>query len=63
MISVDDCLLPQNIMLPLSTSFHEGVHLIIIGGVSLDQGYLGAGVTLSKAPSSGANRGVNFYII
>jgi hypothetical protein len=35
-INVDDCLLPQNVMLPLSTCLHNGVHLFFIGGVSME---------------------------
>ena len=27
MISVDDCLLPNNVMSPLAACFHNGVHL------------------------------------
>ena len=33
MIDVDDCLLPHNVMLPLSASLHDGIHLFIIGRV------------------------------
>lgn len=32
-IGVDDHLLPQNVVLPLSASLHDGIHLFIIGGV------------------------------
>jgi hypothetical protein len=32
-ISVDDRFLPLNVMLPLSTCLHNGVHLFVIGGV------------------------------
>jgi hypothetical protein len=33
-ISVDDHFLPQNVMLPLSTCLHNGVHIFVIYGVS-----------------------------
>ena len=36
MISVDDHLLPQNIMFPLLEIMHDEVHLLVIGGISLD---------------------------
>ena len=32
-VCMDDCFLPQNVMLPLSTSLHNGVHLFVICGV------------------------------
>jgi hypothetical protein len=32
-ISVDDCLLSQNVMFPLTTGLHNGIHLFVIGGV------------------------------
>lgn len=35
-IDVDDCLLHKNVMVPLSTSLHDGIHLSIIGGVLLN---------------------------
>ena len=35
-VSVDDCFLPQNVMLALPTSLHNGIHLLIIGGVFLN---------------------------
>jgi hypothetical protein len=33
MIRVDDCLLPENVMSPLATSFHKRVHLFVISRV------------------------------
>jgi hypothetical protein len=33
MISVDDCLLPKNVMSPLATCFHNGVHFFFISRV------------------------------
>jgi hypothetical protein len=30
MISVDECLLPKNVMSPLAASFHNGVHFFVI---------------------------------
>jgi hypothetical protein len=36
MISVDDHFLPHNVILPLSTCLHNGVHIFVIGGVSTD---------------------------
>ena len=33
---VDDRFLPQNVMLPLSTSLHNGIHLFVISGILLD---------------------------
>jgi hypothetical protein len=35
-ISVDDCLLSQNVMFPLMTNYHNGVHFFVIGGVFMD---------------------------
>jgi hypothetical protein len=35
-ISVDDCLLPKNVMFPLTTYLYDGIHLFVIGGVFLD---------------------------
>lgn len=35
-ICVDDHLLPQNVILPLSTCMHNGIHLFIMGGVFLN---------------------------
>ena len=35
-VCVDDCLLPQNVMLPLSTSLHNGIHLFVIGEILSD---------------------------
>jgi hypothetical protein len=32
-ISVDDCLLPNNVVLPLSAGLYNGIHLFFIGGV------------------------------
>ena len=32
-VCVDDCLLPQNVMLLLSTSLHNGIHLFVISGI------------------------------
>jgi hypothetical protein len=36
MISVDDCLLPENVMPPLATGLYNGVHLFVISGVLMD---------------------------
>jgi hypothetical protein len=36
MISVDGCLLPKNVMSPLETCFHNGVHFFIISRVHTD---------------------------
>jgi hypothetical protein len=36
MISVDDCLLPKNVMSPLVTGFHNGVHLFFVSRVLMD---------------------------
>jgi hypothetical protein len=32
-ISVDDCLLSQNVMFPLTIGLHNGIHFLVIGGV------------------------------
>ena len=32
-VYVDDCLLPQNVMLPLSTSLHNGIHFFVISWI------------------------------
>ena len=32
-VYVDDCFLPQNLMLPLSTSLHNGIHFFVISGI------------------------------
>ena len=32
-VYVDDCFLPQNVMLPFSTSLHNGIHLFVISGI------------------------------
>jgi hypothetical protein len=36
MISVDDCLLPKNVMSPLVTGFHNGVHFFFVSRVLTD---------------------------
>ena len=36
MISVDDFLLPKNVMLPLAIGLHNGVHLFVISRVLTD---------------------------
>jgi hypothetical protein len=36
LISVDDCLLSQNVMFPLTIGFHNGIHFFVIGGVFTD---------------------------
>jgi hypothetical protein len=36
LISVDDCLLPQNVMFPLKAGLHNGIHFLFIGGVFPD---------------------------
>ena len=33
MVCVDDCFLSQNLMLPLSTSLHNGIHFFVISGI------------------------------
>jgi hypothetical protein len=35
-ISVDDCLLPENVVLPLLTGLYNGIHFIVIGGVLMN---------------------------
>jgi hypothetical protein len=35
-VCVDDCFLSQNVMLPLPTSLHNGIHLFVISGILLD---------------------------
>jgi hypothetical protein len=32
-VCLDDRFLPQNVMLPLSTSLHNGIHFFIISGI------------------------------
>jgi hypothetical protein len=36
MISVDDCILPENVMPPLEVGLYNGVHLFFISGVLRD---------------------------
>jgi hypothetical protein len=36
MISVDDCLLPENVMPPLVVGLHNGVHFFVISRVLMD---------------------------
>jgi hypothetical protein len=36
MISVDDCLLPKNVMSPLAVGLHNGVHFFVISRVLTD---------------------------
>jgi hypothetical protein len=36
MISVDDFLLPKNVMSPLAAGFHNGVHFFVISRVLMD---------------------------
>jgi hypothetical protein len=36
-ISVDDHLLSQNVMFPLTTGLYNGIHFLVIGGVFLDK--------------------------
>ena len=36
MISVDDCLLPKNVMSPLVAGFHNGVHFFVISRILTD---------------------------
>ena len=33
MMNVDDCLLPKNVMSPLTTGLHNGVHLFVVSRV------------------------------
>jgi hypothetical protein len=35
-ISVDDCILPKNVMSPLATSFYNGVHFLVVSSVLSD---------------------------
>ena len=35
-ISVDDCILSQNVMFPLMTSLYNGIHFLVMAGVFLD---------------------------
>ena len=37
MINVDDRLLSQNVIFPLTTILYDGIHLFVIGGVFLDR--------------------------
>ena len=32
-VCVDDCVLPENVMLPLSTRLHNGIHFFVISGI------------------------------
>ena len=36
MISVDDCLLPKNVMSPLVAGLHNGLHFFVISMVLMD---------------------------
>ena len=36
MISVDDCLLPKNVMSPLAVGLHNGVHFFVVSRVLTD---------------------------
>jgi hypothetical protein len=36
MISVDDCLLPNNVMSPLAVGFHNGLHFFVVSRVLMD---------------------------
>jgi hypothetical protein len=36
MISVDDCLLPKNVMSPLAAGLHNGVHFFFVSRVRTD---------------------------
>jgi hypothetical protein len=36
MISMDEYLLPKNVMSPLATGFHNGVHLFVVSRVLTD---------------------------
>jgi hypothetical protein len=36
MISVDDCLIPKNVMPPLVVGLYNGVHLFVVSGVLTD---------------------------
>jgi hypothetical protein len=35
-ISVDDCLLPKNVMSPLEVGLHNGVHFFVVNRVLMD---------------------------
>jgi hypothetical protein len=35
-VCVDDCFLSQNVMLPLPTSLHNGIHFFVISGILPD---------------------------
>jgi hypothetical protein len=32
-IGVDDCLLPENVVLPFSVGLYNGIHFFVVGGV------------------------------
>jgi hypothetical protein len=36
MIHVDDCLLPKNVMSPMATCLHNGVHFFVIISILMD---------------------------
>jgi hypothetical protein len=36
MISVDECVLPENVMPPLAAGLYNGVHLFFLNGVLMD---------------------------
>jgi hypothetical protein len=36
MISVDDCLLPKNVMSPLTAGLHNGLHLFVVSRLLID---------------------------
>jgi hypothetical protein len=35
-ISVDECLLLENVVLPLSAGLYNGIHFFVMGGVLID---------------------------
>ena len=35
-VCVDDCLLPQNVVLPLLAHLHNGIHFFVISGILVD---------------------------
>jgi hypothetical protein len=37
MIGVDDCLLPKNVLPPLTKDLHNGVHLFVVSRVIMDE--------------------------
>ena len=36
MVCVDDCFLPQNVIIPFIVGLHNGIHFLVIGGILSD---------------------------